>query len=54
MFVPLTIMVNSNIFSSDLIAELNVNVATQDSYLKREREDFRKSDVQFTETSFRS
>ncbi|CAO1394220.1 unnamed protein product [Diamesa serratosioi] len=34
--------------------KLNVNVATQDSYLKREREDFRKSDVQFTETSFRS
>ncbi|XP_070506684.1 uncharacterized protein Ih isoform X4 [Chironomus tepperi] len=33
-------------------SELNVHAATQDSHLKRD--DFRKSDIQFTETSFRS
>lgn len=35
-----------------LIAELNVNVATLNSHLNRD--DFRKSDIQITETSFRS
>lgn len=36
-----------------VIAELNVyTTATQDSHLKRDS--FRKSDIQFTETSFKS
>lgn len=35
-----------------LVAELNVYSAAHESHLKRD--DFHKSDIQFTETSFRS